>query len=489
MSQLRAGVAKVEITADVTKFDINDPLFAKALVIENGNTQVVIMTMDIVAVASRTVGAGYLDDSADDFLVNLRNKVQTELGISNVTVCASHTHPLHGKLVCDDEQQIIRVFDAVKRAKENLQPVAIGCGIAREDRISINRTMRLKDGTDWTIRMGNPCPPNEDVAELGPIDPDVGIIRVCRLDGSTMAVVYNFGCHLLNAVPKRSITADYPGFASKLIEQTLGSNSIAMFIQGAGGDVCEVFNKDTNRPKNSEDHGTILGATILKALNNIELSTDVELKVITESIKLPRRTDFDQVIRKLEKDKEELVNSMTGSSLNFEAFLPLYMKHLISPEYPSDYAYRYLKEQSIGSNSLINMDEANRRQIAKYIANIRAMEKVSRILNNIDTLKKHRQINIDSGETTIDAEVSGIRIGDCVMITSPAEVLVDIGLNIKKTSPYKHTFVASISNGYLHYSPPAAYYSRGGYEVTECLLAPQWQEIFENKAMEIIRNL
>ena len=135
------------------------------------------------------------------------------------------------------------------------------------------------------------------------------------------------------------------------------------------------------------------------------------------------------------------------------------------------------------------MDSLNQRNIKKYLRNIYAMEKLARIEDDIATLKKHQAINDDSGEPTVPAEVQGIKIGDFVLITSPAEVLVKIGLNVKKASPYKHTFMAAFSNGYLHYGPPANDYGRGGYEVTECLLAPQWQKIYEQKAREIIRRL
>ena len=69
------------------------------------------------------------------------------------------------------------------------------------------------------------------------------------------------------------------------------------------------------------------------------------------------------------------------------------------------------------------------------------------------------------------------------------EVLVEVGLNVKEASPYEHTFMAAFSNGYIQYGPPAADYDKGGYEVTECLLAPQWQKIYEKKANEIIRRL
>ena len=41
----------------------------------------------------------------------------------------------------------------------------------------------------------------------------------------------------------------------------------------------------------------------------------------------------------------------------------------------------------------------------------------------------------------------------------------------------------------MHYGPPAVDYDKGGYEVTECLLAPEWQQIFEQKANDMIRRL
>ena len=117
------------------------------------------------------------------------------------------------------------------------------------------------------------------------------------------------------------------------------------------------------------------------------------------------------------------------------------------------------------------------------------METLARIEDDIATLEKHKWINDKAGISTITVEVQGIRIGDCVIITSPAEVLVEVSLNVKKASPYRNTFIAAYSNGYMHYGAPASYYDKGGYEVTECLLAPQWQQMFEKKANEIIHRL
>jgi len=135
------------------------------------------------------------------------------------------------------------------------------------------------------------------------------------------------------------------------------------------------------------------------------------------------------------------------------------------------------------------MDAENEHNLAKYLRNIDAMERLARIQDKMATLRVHQAINDKSGEATVRTEVQGIRIGQCVLVTSPAEVCTEVGLNVKRASPYEHTFVSAFSNGYVHYGPAAGDYPMGGYEVTECFLAPEWQQMFEEAAAEVIAML
>jgi len=488
---LRAGVARSDITTDATNAVIHDRLYAKALVLDDGATRVAIVTLDVTAIGGRRISQNMLPDVSEEFLPRLRDRIQKELGIPgrHVLVNASHTHP-PGKMLCDDDEQVKRTFDAVRRAAENLTEAQIGAGAGREDRITINRTLKLKNGGHWTIRHANPCPPSDQVAGVGPHDPEIGIVRIDRLDGTPLAVVYNFASHLLFADTQGKITANFPGVASQLIEETLGHGVTAMFLQGAAGDVVDVLFKDFNRPRDVEPFGVMLGLSTLKALRQIPTTAAAKLSVISETVDLPRRTDIPERIAALVQEQDELLESLRSTSLNFESFLPLYLKHRLNPDCPADYSYRYLQAEKIGSDELSVMDAFNERLIDKYLRNIRAMERLVRIRENIDTLKKHQQLNQESGTATVPAEIQGIRIGnDCVLIASPLEVLTEVSLNVKKASPCKHTFLAAYSNGYLHYGCPAVDYSKGGYEVTECLLAPQWQQIYEKKVNEIINRL
>ncbi|MGD9495509.1 MAG: hypothetical protein AB7Y46_04265 [Armatimonadota bacterium] len=480
---LRAGVAKSDITISDESVPVHDPLYAKALVLDNGETQVAIIAMDVVAI-------GTIFDVSDEFLPELRARIEGELGIpgAHVLVNASHTHPPR-KMLCPHAEQVERTLDAVRRAQEGMVEVRIGVGVGHEDRFVINRTLRLKDGKGWTIRQANPCPPDEEVAGLGPVDPEIGILRVDRAYGRPLAVVYNYACHPLIGMPGGPVTANFPGFASELIEDCLGEGAMALFLQGAGGDITEVLYKAFWQPRDSRPLGMMLGHSTIKALAGIESGDDTRLKVVPRTIRLPRRTDIPERIAELEAEREGLLNSLAGMALNFRSFLPLYLQYSLNPEWPADYSYRYLQAEARGSNEITALDELNRHNIAKYLHNIRAMERIARIQSNIGTLRSHQAFNDASGEDTIAAEVQGIRIGECVLITSPAEVLTRVGLRVKRASPHRYTFMAAFSNGYLHYGPPADEYPMGGYEVTECLLAPEWQEIYEQTAAEVLAQL
>jgi len=369
-----------------------------------------------------------------------------------------------------------------------MMPVKVGVGAGHEERITMNRTLRLTDGSHWTIRHTNPCPPDEAVASVGPVDTQIGILRIDRTAGRPLAVLYNFACHLMFGDPQGRVTANFVGVASQVIEDALGHGATALFLQGAAGDVIDVLFKDFHRPRDVEPLGHMLALSTLDGLRRIQTG-DATLKLICETIELPRRTDVPDRIDALEREQAELLESLRFTTLDFKTFLPMYIRHAVDPDQPADLSFRYLQAQKVGSDAFAAMDAFNRGNIDKYLANIRAMEKLARIQDKIATLRRHQAINDESGEQTIAAQVLGIRIGDCVLITSTTEVLTEVALNIKRASPCEHTFIAAFSNGYIHYGPPAADYDKGGYEVTECLLAPQWQQIFENKACDIIRRL
>ncbi|MFM8400082.1 MAG: hypothetical protein ACKOAH_19815, partial [Pirellula sp.] len=70
---IRAGVAKVDITK-VEAGPVNDPLFAKALVIADEKQTIVLVSVDAVAIGE----IGYIKN---DYLPTVRKQLESELGI------------------------------------------------------------------------------------------------------------------------------------------------------------------------------------------------------------------------------------------------------------------------------------------------------------------------------------------------------------------------------------------------------------------------
>ena len=63
------------------------------------------------------------------------------------------------------------------------------------------------------------------------------------------------------------------------------------------------------------------------------------------------------------------------------------------------------------------------------------------------------------------AVVQALRIGeDLAIVAVPCEVFAEIGLEIKKRSPFKNTFIISLANGYNGYLPTPGQHALGGYE-------------------------
>lgn len=476
--ELRAGVAKVDIT-NMQAGPVNDPLYAKALVLKDDKTTAVIITIDAVALAE----IGHI---RNDYMAKVRTALQREWGIDprHVLVNTSHCHGV----TCTDIEE--RTVQAVRAAMQNLVPVRAGSGTGHEDRIQENRRLQLKDGREADVRHAYSLPADDQVVGAGPIDPEVGILRLDRKDGRPLAVVYNFACHPIQGVPSGGNTADLVGFASKVIEDSLGDGTMALFLQGCGGDINPVMYKDVAHPRDAEPLGNLLGLTTMRAARKIQTHEKPALRVLNEVIPLPR-SNTAQRIAKLEAEQKRLFASLTGTSLNFKTFVEVLLKQGLFDEFPSYYSHRYLHDKKVGRDPFARLDAENKRNMEAYLKNIYAMEELTRLRENLALLRKHQANNVASGQKTIDAELVGMRIGDFVLVSFPGELTAQIGLNIKQRSPHANTFVAGYSNGYLYYAPTEAQLANPGcaQEDSECVLGPGWQALFETRAAEILKKL
>lgn len=474
---LRAGVAKRDITD--RSGPVNDPLYVKVVALQSDSAQLILISVDAVAI-------GEIGPIPNSYLPKVRERLKAELKVEPASVLVNASH-CHGLVVKDLDQPTV---EAVREALANMVPVRLGVGSGHEDTIMENRRMLLKNGRTVDVRHAYSLPPDAEVAEVGPIDPQIVVIRLDKLDGHTLAVVYNFACHPIQGVSGGANTADIIGYASKVIEENTNPGTLALFLQGCGGDINPVFYKDVDHPRSAQPLGNQLGLSTLRAMRAIECRDDDRLSVRLEKLELPRG-DRTQRIAQLESQQRQLVGSMQGTSLNLKTFMALAAKYNLSEEFPSYYAHTYLHEKQQGREDLRHLDAENRRNIKQYIANIEAMEELSRVQTNLALLKKHQASLVAAGRRTVEVELSAVRMGDLTMVTFPGELTVQIGLNIKQQMGQSKTLVAGYTNGYIYYAPTSEQLLNPGsaQEDCDCILDARWQEIFEAKALSMLRGL
>jgi len=320
-ASLRGGCGKVEITpplgitligskgqpSDV----IRDGLFAKAMVLNDGTVTVAVVSVDL------------LYTPLEEITNPVRTLVRQRTGIAekNVMVCATHTHsgpevftrskvPTEGRLDSSQIDQsycrvlVSKIADSVQIAHRNMQEVRIGSAIGSLPEVLYNRrprtpdgqvqmaftipetvaaTRRLETGDDGRLRAVFDPAPGESPLQFGPIDPTVLVFRMEDASGRVVGSIIGFGCHPVCIYPflSTTISADYPAFATRVVEQTEGGTSL--FVLGLAGNTVPL-RRDV---KPCEQLGKALGGEALKRLQMATASGDVALRAATREITLP----------------------------------------------------------------------------------------------------------------------------------------------------------------------------------------------------------
>lgn len=293
---LKAGASKVNITPflggpmagysarDRGSESIHDELHAKALVLDDGNSGVALITSDLIGIHR-------------ELAAHVRRLVEERVGLEadRVWMTGSHTH--FGPAVSpggteDDEEDpydrsyadvlAAKLTTAVKLAHDRLRPARIGAGSIRAEGISYNRRLIRDDGK---VEMSLTLPPPYEGLKFGPVDPEVGLLKIeGEADGDTIATLVNFACHPVSSTDRMyEFTADYPGYAMDLIESVEGG--ICLFALGCAGNIVPI----QRRGRSKRQVGLSLGGCALKALQWIQTSDRVRIRAARRTIDLPLR--------------------------------------------------------------------------------------------------------------------------------------------------------------------------------------------------------
>ena len=90
---------------------------------------------------------------------------------------------------------------------------------------------------------------------------------------------------------------------------------------------------------------------------------------------------------------------------------------------------------------------------------------------------------------TITTEIQAFRLNDAAILGLPSEVFVEFQLDIKRESPFKHTFVSELANDSIGYIPTAEAFKEGGYEPTVSILEPNGGSKLAQAATKLLKKL
>ena len=101
-----------------------------------------------------------------------------------------------------------------------------------------------------------------------------------------------------------------------------------------------------------------------------------------------------------------------------------------------------------------------------------------------------RTLDLAGHGPTGPMEVQVIRLdAETAIVCLPCEIFVELGLAIKKASPFKHTLVISICNDRPSYVPTLKAFGEGSYEVTNARVMPGAGEMLVAAAEKLLRQL
>ena len=299
--QLRASAVKIDITPDKPQWllgydprqstGVHDRLYHRIVALDDGKTQFYLISTDICLYSPAVY-----DEIARD--------LSTQMGINRLQVwwSVTHTHSapevgppglgrvfLKGRYDHDHNTEYTaqvkkQLLDGVREAREKLDPARLGVGWGYAN-ATINRRARNKEGPAF---LGL----NPD----GPVDHQIGLLRLEKADGKLLALIVNYGMHgTVLGPPNTLITGDAPGVVADYVEEKLGVPML--YINGAAGNQAPIYTVYPDfKSGHLEQFEVLVGDPILAANARLGPTTpDVSLALGETTVETPRKAGLDWI--------------------------------------------------------------------------------------------------------------------------------------------------------------------------------------------------
>src|ERR1700730_771497 len=281
--QLRAGAARREITPAVgvplsgfiarlgVSTDVASPLFTRALVLSARQTTLVLVQMDLLALAQ-----WHVDE--------IRRSCRRMFGIppENVLISTTHTHSgpgllsVRGCLVAGIKYQwsvIKKTTQAIEQAHAARRHASLRTNRV-PFRLGVNRRQKTEAGIVLGFDSKKPAPRFLDVAEV-------------RMSDGNSCVLFSHAAHpYILGGDSLLISGDFPSFACRSLEESIATN--AMFLNGCAGDIAP--QRAFEGLAAAQEEGARLSMAVRNAIGKAYKTRAVPLSVGSAYVHLPHAT-------------------------------------------------------------------------------------------------------------------------------------------------------------------------------------------------------
>ncbi len=413
---LRAGAAAVDVTP--REFPINmpggfsenlaqgahDPLHARALVLDDGKTMLAMVVVDNLGVAREVC------DEAKRLAAD-----RCGIAPEKILVASTHTHSAPASSAGAYRKLLVEgIAESIVKAHAALRPAQVGAAAHPLPEEVFNRRWYLKPGKMAPnpfgemdqVKMNPGTSPDVIDRPAGPTDPDVTVLSVQEAKSrKPLALLGSYSLHYVGGTPRAMVSADYYGEFARLMPSRLrgGEEFVAMMANGTSGDI-----------------------------NNIPFLVTRPPRETFEQIRIVARKAADAAwfaSTAIESHRSDVRLGMLQREVTLRIRRPT--------------AEQVKRAEAV----LAVTDEAERAK-----------------LPGLAEAYARRTLSLAKAEETLSAQVQAVRIGDLAVCTLPFETFVEIGLELKRRSPFPRTMVLGIANGYNGYLPTPEQHKLGGYE-------------------------
>jgi hypothetical protein len=396
---------------------INDHMHARCIAIQDGSNTVMLCIVDACMVPRE------ITEEAKTIASE-----KTGVPTNRMLISATHTHSaatMTPVFQSDADPEFVasvpaRIAQGMIQSFQNLEPAEIGWAKASNAAQVFNRRWLLKEGETYSNPFGvttdrvlmNPGHRNAKTDRpSGPVDPEVSVLAVrSKVDQRPLALLANYSLHYVGGNP--AISADY----------------FAVFAD----EMAQRLKAGDQRYQNKPAFVAAMSNGTSGNINNVDYSSPAQ----------PRPMPGEQ-IRKVAASVAETA---------VEAYNTISFRPQVTLDSSEDDLH--LKVRKASASELTE---------AKKILATTKRDQDDQFSDRA-AIYARESVLLEAYPDKVPVKLQVLRIGDLSIAAIPCEVFVEIGLKLKKESPFAQHFTISLANGYNGYLPTVQHHEWGGYE-------------------------